>query len=114
MSSYDNRCAITGLPIKELLVASHIIPWAKDEKNRLNPSNGICLNGLHDRAFDRGLITITPEYKIKISEGVFSLEKEKSVVKNFLKYDNKGIILPKKFFPDQEFLEYHNQNIFKG
>lgn len=114
LASYDNKCAITGLPLKELLIASHIIPWVDDEKNRLNPSNGICLNALHDKAFDRGLITITPDYKIKVSDSVFTLEKEKSIKKDFIKYQNKQIILPKKFFPEQEYLEFHNQNIFKG
>ncbi len=114
LASYNNKCAITGLPAKELLIASHIKPWGKDEKNRLNPSNGICLNALHDKAFDRGLITITPDYKIKVSESIFDLEKEKSVKRDFIKYQDKKIVLPKKFFPEQEFLEYHNQNIFKG
>ncbi|MBI1811627.1 MAG: hypothetical protein HY035_06690 [Nitrospirae bacterium] len=33
LSSYNQKCCITGLGIAELLVASHIIPWAKDEKN---------------------------------------------------------------------------------
>jgi len=38
--------------------ASHIVPWAEDERNRLNPRNGLCLNALHDRAFDRHLMWI--------------------------------------------------------
>jgi putative restriction endonuclease len=114
LASYDNRCAITGLPVKELLIASHIKPWVDDEKNRLNPSNGICLNALHDKAFDRGLITITPDYRIKVSATIFDLEREKSIKRDFIKYQDKKIILPKKFFPEQEFLEFHNQNVFKG
>lgn len=52
---------------KELLIASHIIPWGKDEKNRLNPMNGLLLNALHDKAFENGLITIAEDYTIKIS-----------------------------------------------
>jgi len=57
LTSYDNRCALTGLAIPELLNASHIIPWSVDEKRRADPRNGICLNAFHDRAFDRGLIS---------------------------------------------------------
>ncbi|MCK5805919.1 MAG: HNH endonuclease [Lentisphaeria bacterium] len=54
LASYE-ACCITGLQIPELLVASHIIPWAKDPRNRTNPRNGLCLNCLHDKAFDVGL-----------------------------------------------------------
>ena len=48
LSSYNQRCCITGLSVPDFLVASHIVPWKKDEKNRLNPQNGVCLNSIHD------------------------------------------------------------------
>lgn len=112
LACYNQQCAITGLPIKELLVASHIIPWAKDEQNRLNPTNGICLNALHDRAFDKGLMTITPDYKIKISKYVLDFEENKSVMDSLLSFDNKGMQMPSKFYPSKEFLEYHNNTVF--
>ncbi len=57
-SAYNFRCCVTGLTVQPLLTASHIIPWAEDERNRLNPRNGLCLNPLHDRAFDRHLMWI--------------------------------------------------------
>ena len=41
--SYNNRCCICDLPDSRLLVASHIIPWAKREDLRVNPRNGLCL-----------------------------------------------------------------------
>ena len=44
LSSYNLKCCITGLSIPDLLVASHIIPWVRDDKIRLNPHNGLCLN----------------------------------------------------------------------
>jgi len=93
------------------LVASHIIPWAKNKENRLNPQNGLCLNSLHDKAFDRGLISFDEDYKLVLSKEII---KEKSIgVKNYFT-DLKGqkIDLPKKFFPNQEFLDYHRNNIF--
>lgn len=67
LSSYNLKCCITGLPISDFLVASHIIPWSIDKDNRTNPHNGLCLNSIHDKAFDRGFITITPDYRIKVS-----------------------------------------------
>mgnify|MGYP002777016415 CR=1 FL=1 len=60
LAAYDGRCCLTGLAVPDLLTASHIVPWAADPANRLNPANGLCLNALHDRAFDRGWLTIDP------------------------------------------------------
>ena len=68
LASYDQKCCITGISIPELLVASHIIPWAIDKKNRMNPCNGLCLNTLHDRAFDNGLMTITQQYQETVAD----------------------------------------------
>lgn len=114
LSSYNMKCCITGLSITDFLVASHIIPWAKDDKNRLNPHNGLCLNSIHDQAFDKGFLTITYDYKIKISRFLSDYKKENAISDFFLKYDNQSILLPDKFLPNKEFLEYHHQNIFKG
>ena len=110
--SYQNQCCITGLAIPELLVASHIIPWSKNIKERCNPGNGVCLNALHDKAFDRGLITITNDYKILISEKLLSRNKEEVISNYFIPYHKKEIIKPNRFFPNEEFLKYHRQNIF--
>lgn len=113
LSSYNLKCCITGLKISDLLVASHIVPWSKDEKNRLNPHNGLCLNSIHDKAFDKGFITITTEFKVKVSKYLNDLKKDNAVSDLFLKYENHAIILPDKFLPSRVFLEYHHQNIFK-
>jgi putative restriction endonuclease len=94
-------------------VASHIMPWAKDEKNRLNPHNGLCLNSIHDKAFDRGFITITTDYKIKVSNYFKDYKKDFAVTNLFIRYENQSINLPDKFLPSKEFLKYHQQNIFK-
>jgi len=113
LSSYNLKCCITGLSITDFLVASHIVPWSVDERNRLNPHNGLCLNSIHDKAFDRGFITITTDYKIKVSKHLFDLQKETAVVDLFMKYENQKINLPDKFLPTKEFLDYHFHNIFK-
>jgi predicted restriction endonuclease len=66
--------------------------------------NGLCLNALHDRAFDNGLISIDESYKVIISKKV----KHKLI----LQYDRKPIKMPDRFLPDQKFLSYHRENIF--
>src|SRR3954469_1591946 len=57
LTSYGHRCALTGLGVPTLLNASHIVPWAASVERRADPRNGLCLNTLLDRAFDRGLIS---------------------------------------------------------
>lgn len=114
LASYNNTCCITGLKNRALLIAGHIIPWSFDERTRLNPRNGIAINALHDKAFETGLITITPEYKIKVSKELYDQKKIRSLEKYFFQYNDKSIILPTKFLPDVNFLKFHNQNTFRG
>lgn len=113
LASYNSTCCITGINQSELLVAGHIIPWSQDKQNRLNPRNGIAINALHDKAFENGLITITTDYKIKISNVLLKSKKSESLEKYFLQYENKDINLPSKFLPNIEFLRYHNENRFQ-
>lgn len=113
LASYGNKCCITGFPCVDLLNASHIIPWSVDVDNRLNPHNGLCLNVLHDRAFDRGLITVRTDYKVEISSRINKFLDCKSVKDYFLRFNRQKIILPQRFVPEKSFLEFHNKNIFK-
>lgn len=109
---YQFKCCITGLNIPELLVASHIKPWKDDFENRTNPQNGLCLNTLHDKAFDKGYITITTEYRVKTSKHLDDFN-SKANEELFIKYENFPIDLPEKFLPKKEFLEYHYEEVFK-
>lgn len=113
LSSYNIKCCITGLSIPELLVASHIKPWSEDKENRTNPHNGLCLNSIHDKAFDEGFITVTPDYKVMVSKYFDDYKEEKSVNDFFLKFDNQNIIKPERFLPSKEFLDYHYNDVFK-
>lgn len=112
LSSYNLKCCITGLTITDFLVASHIKPWKVDETNRLNPHNGLCLNSIHDKAFDKGFITVTPDYKIKVSPYFNDFKKDEAVSDFFMKYEHQSILLPDKFIPSKEFLDWHYTNLF--
>lgn len=114
LAAYDQRCCITGLTIPSLLNASHIIPWAHAAEQRVNPHNGLCLNALHDRAFDRGLITITPDYRIQVASALIKSSANSATNDLLLAYDQQQIDLPTRFQPDPAFLRYHNQHIFQG
>lgn len=113
LSSYNYTCCVTGIQEPSLLIAGHIRPWSLDIQNRLNPRNGLSMNSLHDKAFEEGLITITPDYKIKLSPQIFKQGGNLGIINYFLKYENQEIILPNKFLPDPKFLEYHNKERFK-
>ena len=110
LSSFDSTCCVTGMSIAELLVASHIIPWSVDSKNRMNPQNGLCLNMLHDKAFDVGLITLDESYRVVLSSKIQRLTSEK--VKMLKDYDGVKITLPSRFIPSQKFLFFHREEIF--
>lgn len=104
LATYNYQCCITGITNTELIVASHIMPWSKDEKNRLNPMNGLALNALHDKAFENGLLAIDEDYKIVISSKLKSTNVD-AITQLFTGYQGKSIILPDKFLPSKEFLK---------
>ncbi len=114
LTNYNERCAVTGINIPELLVASHIIPWAEDESQRLNPENGICLSSLYDKAFDQGLIGINSEYHILLSNELLKYDKEPYFEKHFGSVADQKIILPEEHKPNKAFLEYHLNNVYLG
>jgi len=112
LNAYNSACCITGIGIPELLCASHIVPWSVDIKNRTNPSNGLCLNALHDRAFDRGLMAIDGDFRILVSSKIGKLRNSnlKTMLQNF---EGKRIDMPQHFVPRLDFLEHHRSHIFQ-
>lgn len=112
LANYANKCAITGIDIPELLHASHIIPWSKNEEHRLDPENGICFSMLYDKAFDKGLIGINTDYKILFSEALKKKSKSDYFHKHFASIENQEILKAQKYLPKKEFLEHHLDTIF--
>jgi len=113
LAAYSSTCCVTGLNEPSLLVASHIIPWATDKALRLNIRNGLCLNALHDRAFDGGLMTLNEEYTVKYSRAVRDMKSE-AVRDMLLEYEGRRIALPDRFRPNQDYLAWHREHIFLG
>ena len=111
LSSYRGRCCISGLSDARLLTASHIVPWSNDKANRLNPSNGLCLSAIHDKAFDRGLITISDDYEVMLSEQL-KRNDDAFVAQIFLPLEGRRIELPEKFIPSIAFIARHRNEIF--
>ncbi|MBN8474640.1 HNH endonuclease [Sulfuritalea sp.] len=111
LSAYDYCCCISGLGVPQLLVASHIVPWRSDAKNRLNPRNGLCLSMLHDKAFDLGLICIADNFTVQISPKLMRLDDE-FLTSSIIRYSGQRLRTPEKFIPDREFLAFHRDNVF--
>jgi hypothetical protein len=112
LASYNGRCCITGNPIPELLVASHILPWGKYPEQRLNPRNGLCLAQTQDAAFDKGLVTFDEDYRLVLSPYLRDFLPNEALARNFLDYEGKRIEMPDKFLPDDGFLRAHREGIF--
>lgn len=107
VAAYGGCCAVTGLDVPELLVASHIIPWAENIERRTDATNGLLLNALFDRAFDRGLISFDKSRRMLCAK---SLKTKKSDVRRLL-LDHEGAVLrlPERAPPDAGALRWHRE-----
>ncbi|HMR17674.1 MAG TPA: HNH endonuclease signature motif containing protein [Sphingobacterium sp.] len=99
------KCAISGYDDVSLLIASHIKPWSKcNNKEKVDPDNGLLLLPNYDKLFDRGVISFDKDGSIMISKlfadkDIFGID-DKMRIK--LKAGNK------------KYMEYHRKNIFKS
>ena len=108
LSSYSNKCCISNLTCTDLLEACHIVDWSDNIKNRLNPSNGLCLNVLFHKAYDKNLLGISPDYVVYISDKMFDDKVEQENLRLFFgKYHKTKIQLPDKFLPNRDLLDIH-------
>ena len=112
LANYDFKCALSGIDIPELLVASHVIPWSYNEEERMNPKNGICLSSLYDKAFDQGLISFDSSFKVLFSERLSSNVGKEYFDKYFSPIQNKSLAETKKYAINPTFLEWHRDCIF--
>ena len=68
MAAWNDRCAVTGCAVHEMLRASHIQPWRScTNEQRLDPENGMMLAAHLDALFDRGLISFSDAGEMLIS-----------------------------------------------
>lgn len=106
---YNNRCIITDINISQVLIASHIKPWAvSNNEERLSVDNGLLLSATFDRLFDSGLITFKKDGTILISNLISKDNIEKLHLKEGKVYDI-------KYNPGMDsYLKYHNEVIYVG
>jgi len=114
LNNFGGRCGVTHLAIRELLIASHILPWGKHPTERLNVRNGLCLSRLHDAAFDRGFITFDDKLKLVLSPRLKTELAQPVLAANFGEYAGEALQLPDDAAsPELSFLAEHRRVIFK-
>ncbi len=108
LRAYRNRCAITKRHVAEVLEASHIQPYIDSGSNHIG--NGLCLRADLHKLFDVGLIAVSEDNCLLVSEKLEVLSK------GYGKLAGKKLNLPsnKNQWPSQEALKYHRDQIFIG
>jgi putative restriction endonuclease len=109
LANFDNVCCVTGIAEPQLLSASHISPWRSDIANRHNPRNGLCLSATFDRAFDRHLMAITPEFTVRLSSRLL-FNKSAETRAFFAPFEGRTLRQPTHVVPDFTFLRQHAAN----
>ncbi|MBI5766360.1 MAG: HNH endonuclease [Verrucomicrobia bacterium] len=108
LNNFHGRCGVCGLAIRELLIASHILPWGKHEAERLNVRNGLCLSRLHDAAFDNLLIAFDDNYRLLLSPTLKAALPRKIIADTFGAFAGAPLNLPSDaLLPDPRFLAAH-------
>lgn len=107
LSSYNNQCCISGVSEPSMLEAAHIISWIDNEALRTEPTNGLCLNPLFHRAFDKYLLAISPDLKIHISEKLISSVLEDTTLHYLRSLQGRSILSPSRFPPSLQNLSLH-------
>ncbi|MBA2436544.1 MAG: HNH endonuclease [Chthoniobacterales bacterium] len=106
-------CSVTGLAIRELLIASHILPWGAHPQHRLDVRNGLSLSRLHDAAFDRGLIAFDKELRLLLSIRLKKELPQRTVAENFAAFEGHTLHFPDDaVLPEASFLAEHRLRIF--
>ena len=103
-SVYGYRCALSGLPLRHLLVGAHI--WPDAEGGPAHVTNGICMSTLHHTAYDTNLIGIDPAFRVHVSNRVLA-NRDGPLLGALQELNNRKIRLPAddRAQPNQDYLE---------
>lgn len=114
LNNFGGRCGVTQLAVRELLIASHILPWGTHASERLNVRNGLSLSRLHDAAFDQGLVAFDDNLRLLLSPQLKSALPQRAVTENFGVYSGQPLRLPDDAaLPELAFLAEHRTKKFR-
>ena len=105
---------MTGLAVRPLLVASHILPWGRYPEYRFDVRNGLSLSRLHDAAFDCGLIAFDNHLRLLLSPLLNRELPTRAVSENFGAYEGEPLHFPDDaVLPHIAFIEQHRVTKFQ-
>lgn len=109
--AYDGACAVTREHSMPVLEAAHIMPFARGGEHRVD--NGLLLRRDIHRLFDRGYVTVTPDYEFRVGD---KLREEFNNGRSYYSLNHTSIVIPEHddWRPNKEFLDWHKQEVFKG
>lgn len=112
LQNFEGRCCLSGVTEDQLLVASHIVPWAKRINTRLDPANGLLLHSLYDRLFDAGFISFDDELRVHVSPLVTQYSSPLRAILEPLA--GQQARHPIKWAIKPEYLAYHRAEVLQG
>ena len=109
--AYQNACAVTGEHSSPVLEAAHIIPYGRGGQHQVD--NGLLLRSDLHRLYDRGYVTVTPDYEFLVGD---SLRTDFNNGRSYYALSGTRIHLPAMsgLQPSRERLEWHQQTVFRG
>ena len=110
--AYQRRCAITGESTLMALEAAHIIPYSGEGGHDVR--NGLLLRADFHRLFDAGLVSVTPDLRVRVSQRI---KEEWFNGKVYYRLDNEPLsIVPihPSMRPDPDRLDWHYRNRFQA
>ena len=110
--AYTRRCSVTGERTLPVLEAAHIKPFAVAGPHII--SIGLLLRSDVHKLFDTGYLTITSDHKIEVSRRI---KEEFENGREYYQFHGKTLLyLPSenKNHPKAEFIQWHNENVYKG
>lgn len=112
LDAYGRRCAVSGEHTVPVLQASHIMPFADVEQHEI--TNGLALRSDIHTLFDRGYVTVTPDYRFVVSERLRDEFDNGEVYYEYAK-ERSSILLPAdvKNLPNRDHLDWHGSKVFK-
>ena len=105
LENFQCQCCLSTVKEENLLIASHIIPWADRIETRLDPSNGLCLSYVYDKLFDEGYFSFSNKLKVIVSDQASTLSVEiQSILETI---ENNKIREPNNYPISLEYIKYH-------
>ena len=111
LEAYERACAVTTEHSLPVLEAAHIRPFADDGAHDVR--NGLLLRTDIHRLFDRGYVTVSPDYQFRVSE---RLHEDYANGRTYYGLDGQEVWVPRVEGekPSRDLLAWHGEEVFLG